>query len=248
MATTSRCPCCRRTRSPISADASKSMKPKRESRCRAIWRHKIAPAVHLGRRTRAPPEDRRCGRGHFRPRPSVLDHEFLHQGGQKPRVRVVAPGRVLLGPRSRRRGDGVGRAVARQSRERMHEIPAGLADAGPSPARRHLPQGQPALARTGNRGRGRRARSGGLHPQARRDVAASRQAGAWLRAEPVERPAHRLGHPLHPDLRAADQGARLGDACARRRHATATSTWSRGRSATSTRRRWRRMPMPSAGR
>ena len=55
-----------------------------------------------------------------------------------------------------RRHDGVGGAFARQSRERMHEIPARLADAGPYPARRHVPQGQPALARAGDRGEGGR--------------------------------------------------------------------------------------------
>ena len=52
--------------------------------------------------------------------------------------------------------DRVGGAVARQSRKRLHEIPAGLADAGSPPARRHLPQGQPALARPGDRGQGGR--------------------------------------------------------------------------------------------
>ena len=40
----------------------------------------------------------------------------------------------------------------------------------------------------------------------------------------------------------------FGDAGARRRHATATSITSRGRSAISTRRRWPPMPMPSTGR
>ena len=54
-----------------------------------------------------------------------------------------------------RRDDGVGRAVAGQPRERLHEVHPRLANAGSSPARRHLPQGQSAVPRSGDCGRGR---------------------------------------------------------------------------------------------
>ena len=64
---------------------------------------------------------------------------------------------------------------------------------------------------------------------ARRDVAAPRAPGARLAAQPVERPAHRLRHPLHPDLGRAGRRRGQRDARARRRHATTTSRPSRGR-------------------
>ena len=62
-----------------------------------------------------------------------------------------------------------------------------------------------------------KAKAVGIGLQAGRDVDPPHQAGARLRAEPQRRPADRLRHPLHPDLRAPDQGARLGDAGARHR-------------------------------
>ena len=79
-----------------------------------------------------------------------------------------------------------------------------------------------------------RREDGRLHSQSRRDVAASRQAGARLGAQPLQRPAHRPGDPLHPNRRQAAEGARLGDPRARRGSRTATSITSRARSATST--------------
>ena len=62
-----------------------------------------ALALHLGRRARAPPQDRRCGRRRARTQSALLDHEFLHQGGEQPRIRVLAPGCVLLGSQQGRR-------------------------------------------------------------------------------------------------------------------------------------------------
>ena len=91
-------------------------------------------------------------------------------------------------------------------------------------APRHLRPGQPADPRPGDRGRradGRRRRRGA---QGRRDVAAPRAAGARFGPQHDRRPPHRLRHPLHPAPCAPAQGARLGHAGARPRHATATST------------------------
>ena len=83
-----------------------------------------------------------------------------------------------------------------------------------------------------------KSQGGGPPAQGRRDVAAPHQAGARLGAQPHRRPAHRPRDPLHPDLRAADQGARFGDAGARHRQvpplrlraAPAARTWTRRRS------------------
>jgi hypothetical protein len=57
---------------------------------------------------------------------------------------------------------------------------------------------------------------GRLHPGARRDVAAPRQARTWLRAEPIQRPTHRCGDPLYRDRRQTAEGEGFGDAGAGR--------------------------------
>ena len=89
---------------------------------------------------------------------------------------------------------------------------------------------------------------GRLHPRTRRDVAASRQARARLGAQPLQRPPHRLGDPLHPNVPEAAQGARFGDARARRRPLQQL----RSRAAPQARPRrggaWRPTRTPSAGR
>ena len=89
---------------------------------------------------------------------------------------------------------------------------------------------------------------GRLHSRARRDVAASRQAGAWLGAQPLQRPAHRPGDPLHPDRRQAAEGAGFGHARARRRPLRQLRSRAASQSAISTRPRSPPMPTPSAGR
>ena len=82
----------------------------------------------------------------------------------------------------------------------------------------------------------------------RRDVVAPHQAGARLGAEPQRRPAHRLRDPLHPDLRAPDQGARLGDAGPRHRQVRPLRERAAAARRPRSRRRWRRTPSRSSAR
>ncbi len=112
----------------------------------------------------------------------------------------------------------------------------------PAAAPRHLPSRQPALARPGDRGRGRQEQGGRHRPAGGRDVDPSHQAGARLRAEPQRRPADRLRDPLHPDLRAPDQGPRLGDAGARHRQVPPLRPRAAAAGRHGRRRRWPPMP------
>jgi hypothetical protein len=84
--------------------------------------------------------------------------------------------------------------------------------------------GQPALARPGNFRRGRQVEGSRPRDGRRRDVAAPHQAGARLGCEPQQRPAHRHVDPLHPDLRAPDQGARFRASSYGASTSTTTST------------------------
>ena len=110
-------------------------------------------------------------------------------------------------------------ALHRRARERTATCRYSRhAQGRPAAAPRHLPTRQPAVARPGDRGRGRRV-EGGRH----RAAAPARcrcTTSSWCTARApnrIDRPPHRPGDPLHPDLRAPDQGARLGDAGARHR-------------------------------
>lgn len=60
---------------------------------------------------------------------------LLREAPRRRRLRLVAPGRDLLGPVRRRRGDRLGRAVAEHARERLHARAARLAPR-PRPAHR----------------------------------------------------------------------------------------------------------------
>ena len=72
----------------------------------------------------------------------------------------------------------------------------------PGPARGPLRRREPALARPGGRSQGRSGDGRRRRAAAGRDVAASRAALPWLRAEPLAAAAHRLRHPLRADARA----------------------------------------------
>ena len=124
----------------------------------------------------------------------------------------------------------------------------GSQTAGSSPPRRHVPQGQLAVARAGDRRQDRHRENCRLHSHPGRNVAAPREGGARIRAQPLERPAHRAGDPLHPHRRQAAQGARTRRRWCAASTTTAISITSRGPSATSTTRRWPRMPTRSGGR
>ena len=99
------------------------------------------------------------------------------------------------------------------------EVLAGQPSQEAARAPRHVRQGQSPDPRPGDRGRGAGGRRRRRGAQGRRDVAASRAAGARLGPQHDRRPAHRLRHPLHPAPCAPAQGARLGHAGARPRHA-----------------------------
>ena len=142
-----------------------------------------APALHLGRRSGPPPAHPRRGGGPARPRHPLLVQHLLHQGSADARLRLLAPGRDLLGPRSGRRGDGLGRALRRAGGERGDGVHPRQPPHGPTAPRRHLPRAQPALARPGDRGEGGRRQGGGRAAPGRRDVAPPRQARALQRPE-----------------------------------------------------------------
>ena len=149
----------------------------------------------------------------------LLDHEFLHQGGEQPRLRLLAPGLPLLGARAGQvmtAWVALSPAVA-EANGCMKLMPGSQTQDRPAAARRHLPQGQSALARPGDRGQGGRREDGGLHPAtparcrcttsswctARSPTAPTTVASAWRSA--TSRPT------------SAAEGARFGDARARRR-------------------------------
>ena len=83
---------------------------------------------------------------------------FFIKEAANPGLRLLAPGLDLLGPRAARRDHRLGRVHAQRPRQRLHEGDPRHAPDRPAAARRHLPQGQPALARPGDRRRRRRSR------------------------------------------------------------------------------------------
>ena len=123
-----------------------------------------APALHLGRRARPPPGDPRRGGRRDRPRHPLLDDQLLHQGAEQRRLRVVAPGLDLLGARPGRRRHRLGRLHRRDAGERLHAVHPRHAQGRPAAAPRHLPSRQPAVARPGDRGRGRPVEGGRHRP------------------------------------------------------------------------------------
>ena len=117
---------------------------------------KAPSAVHLARRAGARRRGARCGRGRDRPRHPVLGEQLLHQGGARPELRLLAPGSHLLGPGAGGHRDRLDRALAEHARERLHARGPGQPQAGRAAAYRDLCRAQPALARPGDPGRGRR--------------------------------------------------------------------------------------------
>ena len=97
---------------------------------------------------------------------------------------------------------------------------------------------QHALARPGDRGRGRRGPRGRPGPAAGPDVAAPRQDVPRLAPQPRRRPADRLRDPLPAAARSTSRSAPTARRWCAAWTATATSSTSRRRRATSTRRRW----------
>ena len=124
----------------------------------AAGRHEAeAPsAVHLARRAGARRCRARCGRGRDRARHPVLGEQLLHQGGARPELCLLAPGPHLLGPGAGRHRDRLDRALAEHARERLHARGPGQPQAGRAAAHRDFCRAQPALARPGDPGRGRR--------------------------------------------------------------------------------------------
>ena len=141
-----------------------------------------APAVHLVERAGSPPTHPRRGRGRAGPRPAVLEHHLLHQGGAGPGFRLVAPGCHLLGPVVARRHHRLGSAVAGHaaSRAPCAWSPAATARSTPiaRPGRSEnlLSRGQEVMV---DIDAGERRR----HPaEAGRDLAASRAASCTARS------------------------------------------------------------------
>ena len=124
----------------------------------------------------------RCGRGRDRSRHPVLGEQLLHQGGARPELRLLASGPHLLGPGAGRHRDRLDRALAEHARERLHARGPGSHKRDVLPHTETFARAQPALARPGDPGRGRRTSGQGPDRAARRDVAASRQADPRLRA------------------------------------------------------------------
>jgi hypothetical protein len=155
-------------------------------------------ALCLARRARAVPLHPRRRRGSPRPGSAVLDHQLLHQGGGRSGLRVVAPGLDLSGLST---PDVVTAWVAftpaTEANGAMEYIPG-------SHRLDQIPH-RDTFAKHNLLTRARRSWSGSTfpaadhHPASRRDVAAPRAPRSRLPAEPVERLAHRLCHPLYPD-------------------------------------------------
>ena len=81
--------------------------------------------------------------GPDRARHHLLGHQLLHQGGERPGLRVVASGFDLLGPRAAGRGDGVAGFHRCAGRERGDEVHPRQPQVGPGAAPGHLPRAQP---------------------------------------------------------------------------------------------------------
>ena len=168
----------------------------------------------------------------------VLEHQLLHQGSPRSRLRVLASGRHLLGPQLVRCRDRLDRDVAGQQGFRLHEVHCRHPPAA-GPARRHVRPEQPPHPRPGDRGRCRRGQGGLCRVEARPGFAASRAAVPRIGAEPLRRPPHRPRDPLYPDPpEAGGRPARLGDAGARQGYLSTTFNPPMCRSATSSPRRW----------
>ena len=195
-------------------------------------------AVHLDRRNGPSSQDTGCDGGPAWAEYPVLEHQLLHQGSARSRLRVLASGRHLLGPQFVRRRDRMDRDFAGQQGFRLHEIHCGHPPAT-SPARRHLRSEQSAHPRPGDRGRCRRGQGCPCGIEARPGFAASRAAVPRIGAEPIRRPAHWPRDPLYPDPpQAGGRPAGLGDAGARQGYVSTTFNPPMCRSGTSSPRRW----------
>ena len=207
-----------------------------------------APALHLGRRTCTSPQDRRRGRGRAGSQSSLLDHQLLHQGGEQPRFRVVASGCVLLGPQQGRRDDRMGCAVAGQPRERLHEIPARLADAG-SPRSTSIPSTRTICSRADRRLPSRSTSENTVDCILNPGEMSLHHVKLVHGSEPNRSNDRRIGLAIRyiptdvKQLKVRDLATLV-----RGVDATTTSITSRVRSAISTKRRLRPTPTPSAGR
>ena len=187
-----------------------------------------ASGLHLRPGADPPAADPRCDRGGDRAGHPVLGVGVLHQGAAHARLHQLAPGHHLLGPRGRgRRGHRLGRALALDARERLHAGRARDPQARGRAARRHLRRRQHALARPGDRGRGRRGARGRPGPRAGPDVAASRQDLPRLAREPVRRPADRLRDPLPAAARPSSRSGPTARRWCAARTASAISNTSR---------------------
>ena len=94
--------------------------------------------------------------------------------------------------------------------ERVHEVLTRFTDAGsPSSTSTRSIKTISSLAGRRSPSRWTEKKNGRLHPKTRRDVASSRQAGAWFGTQSVQRPPYRVGDPLHPDRCQATEGTGL---------------------------------------
>ena len=155
---------------------------------------------------------------------------FFIKEAQQPGVRLVAPGLDLLGPRQARRRDRLGRAHAEQQ-----EPTARWASFPARTPRDQIPH-RDTFAKNNLLTRGQEvavdvdaSEGGDDRARAGRDVAAPRAPGARLAAESVERPAHRLRDPLHPDAAWRRSPATTARRWCAASTASTTSTSSRGR-------------------
>ena len=151
-----------------------------------------ASALPLARRPRPPPGGAGRRRGPDRPGPARLSPHDVDQGAGRRRVRLMAPGRNVLRPRSRGPArHRVGRADGQPAGDGLRHGAAGQSSAGPAPAhdaarRRQSPVQRPA----GGAGRGRDPR-GAARGARGRVLAAPHAPPAQLGAEPRARPPHR---------------------------------------------------------
>ena len=133
-----------------------ALRGRRAARSRQALRHKPHLLfTFLDELVRQPARARRR-RGRDRAQHPVLGEQLLHQGGAQRELHQLASGPDLLGPGAGRDRDRLDRAQPEHGRERRdagdprHPHPGGRAAQG------HLRRAQPALARPGDRGRGRR--------------------------------------------------------------------------------------------
>ena len=141
-----------------------------------------ASALHVARRAGAPPAHPRRGRGRARPRHPVLEHAT--SSSRRRTTRPSSPGTRTrpTGGSTRRTSSPPGwRFTAEQPRATAHAGHPGHATSSTRcRTATHSTDEQPALARPGDRGRGRRARRCDSNLQPGRDVAAPRAARARL--------------------------------------------------------------------